>query len=159
MRIPKGEVKEFIPKTIQRGYDNNGLATYATQSGLNMRGVVQAGFNKVFNKVHSLSVNAVYEANTNKYETFNQEYSQFNTDLGWEGIYDAKSGNHVKSPGVSYEKIAMLSGVLMANYSYKGRYLLKASMRADGSSNSALIIVGDFPVRSIGLESFRRRIF
>lgn len=75
-----------------------------------MRGVVQAGFNKVFNKVHSLSVNAVYEANTNKYETFNQEYSQFNTDLGWEGIYDAKSGNHVKSPGVSYEKIAMLSG-------------------------------------------------
>lgn len=90
VRIPKGEVKEFIPKTIQRGYDNNGLATYATQSGLNMRGVVQAGFNKVFNKVHSLSVNAVYEANTNKYETFNQEYSQFNTDLGWEGIYDAK---------------------------------------------------------------------
>ena len=56
VRIPKGEVKEFIPKTIQRGYDNNGLATYATQSGLNMRGVVQAGFNKVFNKVHSLSV-------------------------------------------------------------------------------------------------------
>ena len=40
----------------------------------------------------------------------------------------------MKSPGVSYEKIAMLSGVLMANYSYKGRYLLKASMRADGSS-------------------------
>lgn len=40
VRIPKGEVKEFIPKTIQRGYDNNGLATYATQSGLNMRGVV-----------------------------------------------------------------------------------------------------------------------
>ena len=134
IRIPKGEVKEFVPKTIQRGYDNNGLATYATQSGLNMRGVIQAGFNKVFNKVHSLSVNAVYEANTNKYETFNQEYSQFNTDLGWEGIYDAKSGNHVKSPGVSYEKIAMLSGVFMANYSYKGRYLLKASMRADGSS-------------------------
>ncbi|MCE8616938.1 TonB-dependent receptor [Bacteroides fragilis] len=134
VRIPKGEVKEFVPKTIQRGYDNNGLATYATQSGLNMRGVIQAGFNKVFNKVHSLSVNAVYEANTNKYETFNQEYSQFNTDLGWEGIYDAKSGNHVKSPGVSYEKIAMLSGVFMANYSYKGRYLLKASMRADGSS-------------------------
>ena len=27
VRIPKGEVKEFIPKTIQRGYDNNGLAT------------------------------------------------------------------------------------------------------------------------------------
>lgn len=137
VRTPKGETKEFIPKTIQRGYENNGWATYGTQNGLNLRGVVQAGFNKTFREAHHLSVNAVYEANTNQYETFAQEYSQFNTDLGWEGIYDAKSGNHVKSPAISYEKVAMLSGVVMANYSYKGRYLLKASMRADGSSKFA----------------------
>lgn len=137
VRTPKGEIKEFVPKTIQRGYDNNGWASYGTQNALNLRGVVQAGFSKVFNEVHNLSVNAVYEANTNKYETFGQEYSQFNTDLGWEGIYDAKSGNHVKSPTIGYEKVAMLSGVFMANYSYKGRYLLKASMRADGSSKFA----------------------
>lgn len=137
VRTPKGETKEFVPKTIQRGYDNNGWASYGTQNALNLRGMVQAGFSKVFNEVHNLSVNAVYEANTNKYETFGQEYSQFNTDLGWEGIYDAKSGNHVKSPTIGYEKVAMLSGVFMANYSYKGRYLLKASMRADGSSKFA----------------------
>lgn len=137
VRTPKGETKEFVPKTIQRGYDNNGWASYGTQNALNLRGMVQAGFSKVFNGVHNLSVNAVYEANTNKYETFGQEYSQFNTDLGWEGIYDAKSGNHVKSPTIGYEKVAMLSGVFMANYSYKGRYLLKASMRADGSSKFA----------------------
>lgn len=137
VRTPKGETKEFVPKTIQRGYDNNGWASYGTQNALNLRGMVQAGFSKVFNEVHNLSVNAVYEANTNKYETFDQEYSQFNTDLGWEGIYDAKSGNHVKSPTIGYEKVAMLSGVFMANYSYKGRYLLKASMRADGSSKFA----------------------
>lgn len=137
VRTPKGETKEFVPKTIQRGYDNNGWASYGTQNALNLRGMVQAGFSKVFNEVHNLSVNAVYEANTNKYETFGQEYSQFNTDLGWEGIYDAKSGNHVKSPAIGYEKVAMLSGVFMANYSYKGRYLLKASMRADGSSKFA----------------------
>lgn len=137
VRTPKGETKEFVPKTIQRGYDNNGWASYGTQNALNLRGMVQAGFSKVFNEVHNLLVNAVYEANTNKYETFGQEYSQFNTDLGWEGIYDAKSGNHVKSPTIGYEKVAMLSGVFMANYSYKGRYLLKASMRADGSSKFA----------------------
>lgn len=137
VRTPKGETKEFVPETIQRGYDNNGWASYGTQNALNLRGMVQAGFSKVFNEVHNLSVNAVYEANTNKYETFGQEYSQFNTDLGWEGIYDAKSGNHVKSPTIGYEKVAMLSGVFMANYSYKGRYLLKASMRADGSSKFA----------------------
>lgn len=137
VRTPKGETKVFVPKTIQRGYDNNGWASYGTQNALNLRGMVQAGFSKVFNGVHNLSVNAVYEANTNKYETFGQEYSQFNTDLGWEGIYDAKSGNHVKSPTIGYEKVAMLSGVFMANYSYKGRYLLKASMRADGSSKFA----------------------
>ena len=151
VRTPKGEIKEFVPKTIQRGYDNNGWASYGTQNALNLRGVVQAGFNKVFNEVHNLSVNAVYEANTNKYETFGQEYSQFNTDLGWEGIYDAKSGNHVKSPTVGYEKVAMLSGVFMANYSYKGRYLLKASMRADGSSKfSPDNRWGFFPSGAIG---------
>lgn len=88
-------------------------------------------------------------ANT-KYETFNQEYSQFNTDLGWEGIYDKSGGNHVKSPGV-YED-ASCSRSVMANYSYKGRYLLKASMRADGSSKLVPITVGDsfHPVRWVG---------
>jgi len=113
--------------------------------------------------VHNLSVNAVYEANTNKYETFGQEYSQFNTDLGWEGIYDAKSGNHVKSPTIGYEKVAMLSGVFMANYSYKGRYLLKASMRADGSSKfSPDNRWGFFPSGAIGWrvsdESFFKNV-
>lgn len=163
VRTPKGEIKEFVPKTIQRGYDNNGWASYGTQNALNLRGVVQAGFNKVFNEVHNLSVNAVYEANTNKYETFGQEYSQFNTDLGWEGIYDAKSGNHVKSPTIGYEKVAMLSGVFMANYSYKGRYLLKASMRADGSSKfSPDNRWGFFPSGAIGWrvsdESFFKNV-
>lgn len=134
IRIPKGEVKEFIPKTIQRGYDNNGWASYRTQSGLNLRGVIQAGYDKTFNEVHKLSLGAVYEANTQEFESFSQEYTQFNTDLGWEGIYSAQSGKHVKSPTVGSEKIAMLSGVFMANYSFKGKYLLKASMRADGSS-------------------------
>ena len=163
VRTPKGEIKEFVPKTIQRGYDNNGWASYGTQNALNLRGVVQAGVNKVFNEVHNLSVNAVYEANTNKYETFGQEYSQFNTDLGWEGIYDAKSGNHVKSPTIGYEKVAMLSGVFMANYSYKGRYLLKASMRADGSSKfSPDNRWGFFPSGAIGWrvsdESFFKNV-
>lgn len=163
VRTPKGEIKEFVPKTIQRGYDNNGWASYGTQNALNLRGVVQADFNKVFNEVHNLSVNAVYEANTNKYETFGQEYSQFNTDLGWEGIYDAKSGNHVKSPTIGYEKVAMLSGVFMANYSYKGRYLLKASMRADGSSKfSPDNRWGFFPSGAIGWrvsdESFFKNV-
>ena len=46
VRTPKGEIKEFVPKTIQRGYDNNGWASYGTQNALNLRGVVQAGFNK-----------------------------------------------------------------------------------------------------------------
>lgn len=97
-----------------------------------MCGVVQVGFNKVFNKVYSFLVNVVYEVNINKYEIFNQEYFQFNIDLGWEGIYDVKSGNYVKFFGVFYEKIVMFLGVLMVNYFYKGCYLLKVFMCVDG---------------------------
>lgn len=66
----------------------------------------------------------------------------------------------MKSPGVSYEKIAMLSGVLMANYSYKGRYLLKASMRADGSSKfSPDNRWGIFPVREHWVGEFQKKNF
>ena len=57
----------------------------------------------------------------------------------------------------------MLSGVFMANYSYKGRYLLKASMRADGSSKfSPDNRWGFFPSGAIGWrvsdESFFKNV-
>lgn len=160
VRLPKGEIKEFVPKTIQRGADNNGWAAYNTQNSLNIRSVIQAGYSKVFNKAHNVSANAVFESNTNEFESFRQEYTQFNTDLGWEGIYDAKSGNHVKSPGIGYEKVSMLSGVFMANYAYKGRYLLKGSMRADGSSKfSPNNRWGYFPSGAIGWRISEEEFF
>lgn len=134
VRLPQNEIKEFIPTTIQKGYENNGWASLSTQNTSNIRGALQIGYSKVFNDIHKLSLGGVYEANTQEFKTFGQEYTQFNTDLGWEGIYSAKSGNHVKSPVIGYEKIAMLSGVIMANYTLNEKYLFKASLRADGSS-------------------------
>ncbi len=137
IRIPKSETKHFIPETIQAGYDNGGKATYGTESGLTLRGMGQVGFNKTFNGKHRVSVNAVYEVNTNEYNLYSQDFTHFNTDLGWHGIYAAESGSHVTPPTVEYEKVAMMSGVLMANYSYADKYLFKASLRADASSKFA----------------------
>ena len=137
VRIPKTEIKKFVPTTIQSGYDNGGQATYGTESGLNLRGAFQVGFDKTWSEEHHLSLNGIWEANTNEYQTFSQDYTHFNTNLGWEGIYAAESGKHVTAPAIGYEKVAMLSGVIMANYSYKDRYLVKASLRADASSKFA----------------------
>ncbi|MFI3333294.1 MAG: TonB-dependent receptor [Rikenellaceae bacterium] len=136
-RLPYGETKEFIPETIQEGYENGGVATYQVNKGLNLRGAFQAGYNKDWNNGHVLNAQVVFEANSNEVNQFEQTYTHFNTDLGWEGIYSAESGSHVEAPTLWYEKVTQLSGVAMVNYSYDGKYLFKASLRADGSSKFA----------------------
>lgn len=137
VRAPKAESRNFIPETIQEGYDNGGKASYGTENGMTLRGMVQAGFEKTIRDAHKISASAVWEISTNEYRTFSEDYTHFNTDLGWEGIYAAESGSHVTPPSIGYEKVAMMSAVLMANYSYKDRYLFKASLRADASSRFA----------------------
>ena len=137
VRAPKSETRNFIPETIQEGYDNGGKATYGTENEMTLRGMVQAGFEKTIRDAHKISASAVWEINTNEYRTFSEDYTHFNTDLGWEGIYAAESGSHVTPPSIGYEKVAMMSAVLMANYSFKDRYLFKASLRADASSKFA----------------------
>ncbi|MFR9496573.1 MAG: hypothetical protein SNG81_09435 [Rikenellaceae bacterium] len=102
-----------------------------------MRGAFQAGYNKDWNNGHVLNAQVVFEANSNEVNQFEQTYTHFNTDLGWEGIYSAESGSHVEAPTLWYEKVTQLSGVAMVNYSYDGKYLFKASLRADGSSKFA----------------------
>ena len=136
-RLPKIDIKKFVPKTIQAGFDNGGLATHGYEEGLNLRGAVQLGFNKTWKKVHKFSAGVIYEVNANEREMLSQDYTHFNTDLGWHGIYSAESGNHVTAPRMQYEKVTMMSTVLMANYSYKDKYLAKFSLRADASSKFA----------------------
>ncbi len=72
-----------------------------------------------------------------------------NEDLGLDGIDLAPSGNINAVSSSSRWK--MLSGVGILNYDYRSKYLLSASMRADGSSKFAPANRwGYFPAGSVG---------
>jgi TonB-linked SusC/RagA family outer membrane protein len=126
--------KRYVPPTILSSFNNEGEAQKATVDGTNLRYTAQLFYSTVINQMHELSFGVVGEANSYETEQFSQSYTHFNTDLGWYGIQSAKSGTFVTPPTVGYSKYDMLSGVIFGNYSLKGRYLFKASFRADGSS-------------------------
>lgn len=88
-------------------------------------------YHKTFNGVHNLSVTGVYEQTSNK-------YSGFNADGG--GLTSVAYGYYAlglnASQGISsfYSNWGLQSYLGRATYSYKDKYLLMATYRADGSS-------------------------
>lgn len=88
-------------------------------------------YHKTFNGVHNLSVTGVYEQTSNK-------YSGFNADGG--GLTSVAYGYYAlglnSSQGISsfYSNWGLQSYLGRATYSYKDKYLLMATYRADGSS-------------------------
>jgi TonB-dependent starch-binding outer membrane protein SusC len=126
--------KKYVPPTLLSSFNNEGEAQSGKIDGTNMRYTAQLFYTKIINKIHEVSFGLVGEANSYETESFNQAYTHFNTDLGWYGIQSAKSGTFVTPPTLLYDRNRMESGVVMGNYSLKNRYLLKASLRADGSS-------------------------
>lgn len=88
-------------------------------------------YHKTFNGVHNLSVTGVYEQTSNK-------YSGFNADGG--GLTSMAYGYYAlglnASQGISsfYSNWGLQSYLGRATYSYKDKYLLMATYRADGSS-------------------------
>jgi TonB-linked SusC/RagA family outer membrane protein len=143
--------KKYVPPTILSSYNNEGEAHTAVDDGTNIRYSAQLNYIKTIKNTHEFSVGIAAEANSNKLEQFSQQYTHFNTDLGWYGIGAAQNGTFVTPPTVFYDMSAMLSGVVMGNYSFKSRYLLKASFRADGSSKfGSESRWGYFPSGAIG---------
>jgi TonB-dependent starch-binding outer membrane protein SusC len=120
------------PKTII-GAANGGLAAIHTGTVNYYMGEATLNYNKVFNDNHS--INAV--AGTT-YEHFGSESFQ-GSGKGYtssELTYDAiGSGNALLNTiGSGRASSVIVSFLGRANYSFKNRYLLTASFRADGSS-------------------------
>lgn len=104
---------------------------------------------------HSLTVTAVYEATQSEYRRIYISGSDLLTEsVGWWNVNMASS----RSAENEYTKWALLSGMGRAIYNYKDRYLLTATIRADGSSKFTNNKWGWFPsvavAWSLGNEPF-----
>ncbi len=126
--------KKFVPTTIKRSYENNGEAQIRVGNGINYTYLGQLNYNFKINQNHNVSLFGAYEIKGDEFESFQQDYTNFEPDLGWHGIYLAQSGSHVTPPKVDYRIHKMHSALFAGNYNYDDRYLLKASVRADASS-------------------------
>lgn len=124
--------KQYIPNTTMYGAQSGGIAQQTQNDGLDYLMDLTANYTKSFGN-HSLTALIGYE-----YQRFNSEgfwlnNYNFSTDgflynyIGaGAGVKDGSSSAGLSSLGSYFARI---------NYSYLGKYLLTASVRADGASN------------------------
>lgn len=88
-------------------------------------------YSHTFNQVHSLSITAVFEQQKYTSTSFNANANNLTfSNLGFDNLALSSS----QSAGSSYSESALISYLGRINYAYKGKYLLTASVRRDGSS-------------------------
>lgn len=82
---------------------------------------------------HSYDATYVFSIYETRFETTETEVE----DLAIPGIYNLGSASKINYSKSNFIGTAMLSHILRANYTYKGKYLLTVSNRWDGSSKLA----------------------
>ena len=150
----------FTPSTVGNGIDQNGVAQSGQQRAYDYTTSNYLTYKNVFNEVHDIT------------GTVGLEYSEFNNystginvnnfDLQLLGTDALQIGTGVPSVssfrnrtvainGVPRSAGVLKSGFARVNYSFKNRYLLTATMRADGSSRFAANEKwGYFPSAAVG---------
>lgn len=141
--------KSYLPQTTLYGKMAGGQANLNQNDRSDYLVELTANYMKNIGE-HSLNALAGYSFQQFNYEGMNIENKQFLID-GF--LYNNIGAGAAPKPGVgstaSKDEMASFFGRL--NYSYKGRYLLTATLRADGASNfAANYRWGYFPSVSLG---------
>lgn len=89
-------------------------------------------YSKTFNGVHSLNVLGGFTYQEYNYRSLSASGSDFLSDIT--ETNNLSSAGTVNTPSTGSSKWVLMSYLGRLNYAYKGRYLLTASIRADGSS-------------------------
>jgi TonB-linked SusC/RagA family outer membrane protein len=97
----------------------------------NLQNTNTLNYSHTFNEVHNLSVTAVFEQQKYTSTSFNANANNLTFyNLGFDNLALSSS----QSAGSAYSESALVSYLGRINYAYKGKYLLTASVRRDGSS-------------------------
>lgn len=127
--------KTYLPKTTLYGEKMNGQASISQSDRSDYLFELTATYSKQIQK------NAFTILGGYSYQTFNNEWLTLgNNDFLTDGfLYNNMAAGNAEKPSVGssafIDKMASFFGRL--NYSFKDRYLLTATLRADGSSNFA----------------------
>lgn len=127
--------KQYMPTTTLYGARENGSAYIAQSDNSDYLMELTANYTKQFGE-HSLNALAGHSYQLFDYEFLSGKSNDFITD-GF--LYNNLGAGNAKRPSVgsSATKARMASFFGRVNYSFKDRYLLTATLRADGSSNFA----------------------
>lgn len=112
--------------------NSSGSAGISTSNSLTINSDNIVTYNKTIDKDHSITATGAftYEKYTGK--SLSASGSGFLSDAA--GSYDLGSATTINTPSSSYTDWTLLSWLGRFNYSYKGKYLVTVSFRADGSS-------------------------
>ncbi|MDE6555809.1 MAG: TonB-dependent receptor [Duncaniella sp.] len=92
-------------------------------------------FNRTFNKIHSLNLMGLFSFEKSNSESYEMKSVGVMEGSDW---WNLQSGSIEEGSGKSsYSEGSMISYALRANYGFKDRYLLTATMRWDGCSKFA----------------------
>lgn len=110
----------------------NGLASIGYGESLNIVNENTLTYDKTLGEGHHFTVMGGLTSEQNKNQGLSASATGFLTDIleNW----SLQSGTSPGVPNSYFDEYAILSGLGRVNYSYKSKYLLTASIRADGSS-------------------------
>ncbi|UHG93927.1 SusC/RagA family TonB-linked outer membrane protein [Spirosoma oryzicola] len=120
----------YSPRLFKASPSGVGTTTYETRTNFLNENILN--YTKTINQVHSLAFTGGV---TYQSEQFNRNItgaSGFTTDVLSNN--NLQSGSVIQTPTVLVTNWKLFSGLARANYSYRDRYLVTASIRADGSS-------------------------
>jgi TonB-linked SusC/RagA family outer membrane protein len=140
--------QQYLPSTTLHGRANNGTASQSQSDGEDYLFNLTANYMKTIGR-HSVTAMAGYEYQKFNGSWFNADVSNFPID----GFLfnNMGSGTLNKSVGSSASSSALASVFGRVNYSFADRYLLTATIRADGASNfNPDYRWGSFPSLSAG---------
>lgn len=111
---------------------SKGDASLSTSQSMHINSDNIITYHKIFNNNHDLTATGVLTYEEDKYTYLGASGSGFLSD-NYE-TYNISAASTINTPSSSYSKWNMLSYLGRINYSFKGKYFLTTSFRADGSS-------------------------
>ena len=121
----------FLPSTVLKGFRQNGIAEFEKIEMINQVFETRLTYKKELDK-HNINATAVGEFSDNLKTIFTGGATGFSNQTG--GFNNLSSATIATLPKNNIAKDNLMSFLGRVAYSYNNKYLLTASIRADGSS-------------------------
>ncbi|PMD90444.1 SusC/RagA family TonB-linked outer membrane protein [Siphonobacter sp. BAB-5405] len=137
----------YSPRLFKASPSGSGSTNYYTRTNFLNENILT--YSKTIQEAHALSFTGGFTYQSELINNNGLGASGFTSDVLENN--NPQSGSVIATPTASISDWKLLSGLARANYSYRDRYLLTASIRADGSSRfGASNKWGYFPSAALG---------